>query len=714
MKKLYTIGMGLSFALMASQAFAQVEKIPGNSNEVTKKTVGVDSAIKFEGNTRKDDPVVYWTEDFSNGFGGQLEGTANGDPNGSWTTGEEQGNLWFVSYPIDQPNGYDRTLPLDNPAYNNTLPNFFGTQQVIQSATRDNGFMMLDVDRYNSDATDPDDVGSAHNLENPVQASLISPVIDLSSVGPNVVLTFSQKLRQNGANAAASVEVSTDGGSSWVPYQLNPDGVSNTIFQAPVAINISEALSTATNGLTNCKIRFFWALDATVYYWFIDDIAISELPSNDLKIGKTYYNDYDALLPGFENGPVTAAEYYNEFEYNNQADYLVRPFNFGAVVSNVGAATQTGVIVHVDATLPDGSIVTDYAMTDPMDIEPGAVDTIFTADIMPDASLTGMYTFDYYVSQNEEDQVMNNNDGMTQTATITTDADNDGFAITSNDARISGSSAYTQFGQDVIWGVPYVFPETTSGTAKYITHVECVLFTAPGFAETLPGELIYFNVREGSVLEEDVADPSTTTTVFFDANNPTDYAAADLEHEITEAEIWNADNGDPVWVSFELPSPILIDANTVYQAEYRVPAAGGDIVFSTLALKNETYAGVLYQIATGTWSYLGTNSVAIRFRTNQVLSVEKISEENGMQLVQNYPNPFTTSTKIQYRIEETSQASLEVRDLTGKLVFNKDLGMVVGATANTYELQRGNLAPGLYTYSIVTSSNTITRKLTVQ
>ena len=354
-------------------------------------------------------------------------------------------------------------------------------------------------------------------------------------------------------------------------------------------------------------------------------------------------------------------------------------------------------------------------------MDPGAVDTVFIADIMPDASITGTYTFDYSVTQNESEQVPANNVGPTQTATITTDADNGGYAIASNDARISGNSAYNTSGQDFIWGVPYVFPEATDGNPKYITHVECVLFYASGFAETMAGELIYFNVRQGSVLEEDPADPTTATTVFFDETNPLEYDAAELEHVITQDEIWNTDdNGDPVWLSFQLPTPILVDANTVYQAEFRVPAAGDDIVFATISRNQEQYAAVEYDFASAGWYYLGNsatqnyNSLAIRFRTTDITGVEKISQENGMELVQNYPNPFTTSTKIQYRLEETTQASLEVRDITGKLVFNKDLGMVAAATANTYILQRGSLAPGLYTYSIVTPAHTVTRKLTVE
>lgn len=718
MKKLYTIGMGLSFALMASQAFAQVEKVPGNDNLMTKPTATVAPSDKVVQDIRKDDPVVYWSEDFSNGLAGQ---------NGAWTTGGDQGDLWFQTFPIGASNGYNKLAPLDNPAYNNTLPNLWGTRDVVNSPTRDNGVMMLDVDRYNSDNADPDSVGSSHVIQgNPISSMLISPSIDLSNAGENVLLTFSQYLRQCcGPTYSATAELSTDGGSTWIPYDVfSPYGGGNTEMKVNVSLNVSEALATASTDLTNCKVRFVWGGEAFVYFWTLDDVRFVELPANDLKLGKTYYNDFDKVNPGFNAGTNTAEEYYKAFEYNNQPDYLTRPFSFGGIISNLGAVVQTGVTLHVDATLPDGSVVEDYAVSEPFDIEPGVVDTVFIADIMPDVNVAGTYTFSYEVMGNEEDQVPTNNTGLDQSATITRDVDNNGYAIASNDARTTGNSAYTTLGQDNIWGVPYVFPEATDGNPKYITHVEAVLYYNEGFAETKAGELIYFNVRKGAAIEEEATDPETLTSVVFNSDKPYKYDDEDIEHEITADEIWDTDlPGDPVWLSFELPSPVLVDANTIYQAEFRVPASGDYIVFSTIAQLQEQYAAVLYDNSDDvpSWSYLGSsatqkyNSLAIRFRTSaDPTLVKTISQENGMQLVQNYPNPFTTSTMIQYRLEETTQASLEVRDITGKLVFNKDLGMVVGATANTYILQRGSLTPGLYTYSIVTSANTITRKLIVQ
>ncbi len=714
MKKLYTIGIGLSFALMASPGFAQVNQVHEVVQSTDKISNDTEPATnKVKRNVRKDDPVVYWSEDFSNGFAGQ------GD-NGAWTTGQDNGNLWLYTFPIGQPNGYDPDAPVDNPAYNGTIPRLSSRNlSIVSSATRDNGVMLLDVDRYNSTATSVEDTTDV-TLQNAILSTLVSPSFSLNGVTGNVVLTFTQKLRQCCSGYAATAELSTDGGSTWIPYDVfTPYGGGNDYIAEDVSIDITQALETATSDLSDCKIRFFWAGSAFAYFWSLDDVAVSELAANDLEVDKTFYNDF---IPTYEDPAATSLDYYNSFEYNNQPDYLTRPFNFGAIVSNLGSGSQTGVTLHVNATLPDESVVEDYAVSDPITMEAGAVDTIFIAPVMPDVNIAGTYVFSYEVTQNEVDQVPGNNSGDDQSATLTREVDHDGYAIASNDARIASNSAYTTLSEDLIWGVPFVFPEATDGNPKYITHVEAVLYYAPGFAETQAGDLMYFNVRLGSAFDEDPAIPESLTSVVFDSGNPYSYEAQELEHEIADEDIWHTDQtATPVWVSFELPSPVLVDANTFYQAEFRVPA--GYQVFSTIAQRQELGAGLWYDNGATTpgWTLGGNsatqvyNGLAIRFRTaNDPTLVETISQENGMQLVQNYPNPFTTSTMIQYRLEETSQASLEVRDLTGKLVFNKDLGMVVGATANRYELQRGSLAPGLYTYSIVTSANTITRKLIVE
>lgn len=717
MKKLYTIGMGLSLALLASSAMGQNQQIK-SIEAVSEKTVAPETiSNKTSADLQKDFPTeIFWYEDFSNGFDGL-------DTNGTWTTALAQGSLWFQTFPVDAPNGYNPDAPLTGqPDYGDFIPNFY-SGDVVQSETRDNGVMMLDVDRWNSLTTVG---GTPDYTSNPVLSALVSPSIDLSNIETtNLALKFYEKLRMCCSGYTATVELSLNGGDDWIPYDVfSPYGGGNDVIEELIYIDISDAIANATTDLSDVKVRFVWAGAASAYYWFIDDVSIETLPDNNLVIGKTYYNDYQGLSytagdEDFLNDGVTWTEYFKELEYNRQPNYDARPFTFGAVVNNGGLLAQTDVRVHVDATLPDGSIVTDFAVSDPITLEPGEGDTIFTADVVPEMDQIGTYTFEYHVTQAEDEQIPYNNIGVSRTASIN-DESGDGMGLLANDLGMTSGSAYPDYGDDKIWGTPYVFGELTEADEKAITHIELVILNNTGFVESEPGNQIFFNVRIGSPLQEDPEDETTLTHVYFDTEDTVAYDDPNLAHIVLPEDIWYSDDEPETIprISFELPSPILIEADQIYQAEFRVPNNNGTgIIWPAICVNEETFSGALYLFADGgSWSYLGESSVAIRFRTADYTGdgIDDITTEAGLTLVQNYPNPFTTYTKFQYRVKESTQVNLEIRDVTGKVVFSDDLGMAAAGVPNTYRLERGNLSPGVYTYSIVTNDNVVTRKLTVE
>ncbi len=715
MKKLYTLGMALGLVAFGTQSFAQVNTQSKSSdlNYATAKTKPAKKAAQ----TAKDesDEIIFWSEDFSNGLAGM--GT-----NGAWTTGEAQGQLWFKTFPIDAAvdayNPDDVILGGTDPDYQDKLPNYFNpaTTDVVSSPTRDNGVMMLDADRWNSTTT----ITTEGTLtQNPLASTLTSPSFDLTGAS-NALLTLYQNLRLCCSGYAASIDLSVDGGSSWIPFDVFGAGPGNAQLNAQYSFNISDILQ-GTSDLTNCKVRLNWSGTQSHYFWTVDDINIVSLPDNDLAAGESFTNDYflhENDVFAVDN-PYPAADYYAAFEYYDQPEYYNRAFNFGMEVTNAGALTQTGVTVEVTATAPSGAVYT--FLSDPMEIEAGVLDTIMLAPVSYAdlGSELGQYLFDFQVYQDAVDERPIDNDGDTRQSTFNNEADNGGYAIMRNDVGSWANSAYTTLGQDVIWATTYVFPELAADTMpKYITHVETVFLFSEGFAETIAGELVYFNVRLGHPFdgEEDV------TTVFFGSND-LEYDDIELEFEITEADIWYEDSGEPFnWVSFELPTPILIEPGAIYNAEYRIPAGSAEgIVFPPITSDSEQFTSALYDFADGAWFSLGSaanntsNGMPIRFRTGSIpTGIEKISIENGLTLVQNYPNPMVNMTKIQYSVNETADVKLEVRDIAGKLVFNKDMGTVPANMPQTYELQRGNLAPGMYTYTIATSEFQVSRKLTVQ
>lgn len=715
MTKIYLFGCFLGVASIASaQNFNIKEHSPNNYlRNNTKHRTHQTPQSKGDGSA-----IIYWSEDFSEGLDGQ------GD-NGAWSDGEEYGDLWFVTYPPEATNGYNPDVPLEDasPNYADQLPNWFTGTDILESPSRDNGIMMIDADRFNSTAT----VGNTepptdHTLTNSFAASLISPPFDLTGVtAAELSYWHSSRFCCAVDDYALSVEFSIDNGDSWIPFDGYTDYAQFDGESTQINIVISDILQDATD-LTECRIKFFWNGLQSHYFWMIDDVAIISPPENDLAAIRGWYGDHHKYSESVfsEDSEVDAVGYYNSFEYLMTPDhyYENRPLKFALAVKNNGTETQTGVKMIVTTVAPDGSDGPTWDDGETVSIDPGQTDTL----IMPEKFLTeitptleaGNYTFNYEVVQNEIDERPNDNTGIVRGTNISVETEANNYYTTYRNGENSYGGSYPTDGQDRIFGTAYVFPNDVA--SKVITHVETVFLFDEDFAETQAGEVVFFNVREGSVFEED-EDPESITTVFFDEDNPLFYEQSDLEYTIEEEDIWHSADGFPfIWTSFELPSPILVEAGKVYQAEFRIPTAGGNVVFNPSPDgEQEEFSSFMYDPSDG-WFFLADNAQPIRFRMNDEATVglETVTIESGITLLQNYPNPFSDETRIQYSLDETQEASIEIHDLAGKLIISENLGMVSAGSANSYLLDGTALSAGIYTYSIVTPNTKVTRKLTVQ
>jgi len=79
-------------------------------------------------------------------------------------------------------------------------------------------------------------------------------------------------------------------------------------------------------------------------------------------------------------------------------------------------------------------------------------------------------------------------------------------------------------------------------------------------------------------------------------------------------------------------------------------------------------------------------------------------------LSQNYPNPFNPVTTIRYSLDKTSDISITVYSLTGKLVETLYTG---NKSAGEYSItwDASHLASGVYFYKLVSGSDVMTRKM---
>ncbi|NEN24517.1 T9SS type A sorting domain-containing protein [Cryomorpha ignava] len=660
--------------------------------------------------TSRDNDVL-WSEDFSNGFDGT---------DGSWTFGLIHGELWFKT----AAGQYNSSAPLPNasPLYGQHIPLFFENTALISSPTRFNGIAMLDADRFNSTATPTFPEGTA--TTNPIFSILESPPINLTG-NPFSTLTFYtfSKICCSNFSGFVKVEFSTNGGNSWT--DLGFESQLEFPLEEPndqsMTFNLSSLLA-GVSDISDCRIRYRWNGGNSHFFWMLDDIKIEALPENDLVAGKTFYNEYFTKISDFETNQISPLAYYRSLEYEGQPDYFASKLNFAAEVTNAGSTTQNNVILTVSVIIPGGDIPETFS-SQPINLAPGVTDTIQLDEIafneIASPILPGEYVFYYILSQDNEDAIPEDNLGETRSVFITDDFNLPGAVI--QNGREVYESTLTDVAEDVILGTVYAFPEPTGPDEyKIITGIETVFLYDQEVAETEVNQLVYFNLRSGSVLKE-TNNPSTFTSVFYDSEEPVFYDDTSLEHIITQDNLWNPDDGNEFnWTSFEFPYPILVNPSDIYQAEMRVPVAPVGIVYQPVGVTEEPYGSVRYDFNIGNWEALGDTAngvgiiLPIRLITQTAVGLEKVSSKNGLELVQNYPNPFHDETTIQFRTNKTSQIELQVRDLTGKLVFSRNMGITSAGIPRTYNFQRGDLAAGIYTYTVISDEFQLSRKLTVE
>ena len=145
-------------------------------------------------------------------------------------------------------------------------------------------------------------------------------------------------------------------------------------------------------------------------------------------------------------------------------------------------------------------------------------------------------------------------------------------------------------------------------------------------------------------------------------------------------DVWWTDDGGATWNDIDLGMTYEEDVNAVYY---------------------DWSKGVL-------WA--GTDNGYIVKRSDLTPTDDETPKSLPFALMQNYPNPFNPSTTIKFSLSEDSFVSLNVYDVTGKLVaevLNKDMDK----GEYTVGFKADNLASGVYFYRLKMGDETLSRKM---
>jgi len=99
--------------------------------------------------------------------------------------------------------------------------------------------------------------------------------------------------------------------------------------------------------------------------------------------------------------------------------------------------------------------------------------------------------------------------------------------------------------------------------------------------------------------------------------------------------------------------------------------------------------------------------------TGIVIGIHNISSEvpNSFSLQQNYPNPFNPTTKIRFAVPKETDITLEVYDITGKLIATLAKNEKVSAGIKEVDFNASGLASGIYFYTIKAGDFRDTKKM---
>jgi len=111
-------------------------------------------------------------------------------------------------------------------------------------------------------------------------------------------------------------------------------------------------------------------------------------------------------------------------------------------------------------------------------------------------------------------------------------------------------------------------------------------------------------------------------------------------------------------------------------------------------------------------NFMQNINIAAQVTIQDNISVEELpSALNSVS--DNYPNPFSTTSTIDFVLNNRANVSLMVTDMSGRTVQNQYLGML---TAGNHKatISADKLADGIYFYTLTINGENITRKMVVK
>ncbi|MEO8588756.1 MAG: T9SS type A sorting domain-containing protein [Flavobacteriales bacterium] len=547
-----------------------------------------------------------------------------------WTDDFSVPSTWVIGN-ISDPNN-------DNWVIGTAVPSGAFAIPGIESTTAANGFALFDSDLL---------CGGTQNA----YVQMATPV-DLSTY-PGAVLQFEQYYRNY--IGFTYVDVSNDG-TNWTEFQVNADIAGNDDTPNPDLYSLN--ISGVAGGQATVWVRFRY-VGGCDYAWMVDDVAIVELPANEIIM------DY-----GFTSHTGNGEEY-----GRIPSDQLNPTMNVGAEVSNFGSDDQTNVVVSMSVV--NESLVEVFNATQDLGTLASGDTLSMDQDVTLPALPAGLYTATFTMTS---DQIGLDGNPADNSRVRT-------FRITDDLYTLDGIGDHPAGLEDLTQTGSGSFTDNTENV-KLLTYYELATAMDPTGVQVELGSA----TEAGSFLYVSVHD---TAAVF----------ANDLVTEIGQSDFYTITAADITAGSVTIP---FLDPFTLQPGGYYVSAnlfqdTGHDIYVLDDETVPQPNAASMLWIPNDAQNLYGGNGVswAVRLTSNTSIGMNEASEVPGLTM---YPNP--THDIVRISTTKNEKYTVEVMNILGEVVLTTNF------TGNTV-LDLAAFADGVYSVRVSNSTSTSVQRVTL-
>lgn len=539
----------------------------------------------------------------------------------------------------------------------------------------------LDGEHLTWDSYNPND-SEASFASTAVNGAIVSPTMDLSASTNGAFLEFDVETMYccNYSEFPWFIYVSTDGGTSWSSAIALDFGVDRNVPTEDIAhpmtysVDISAYLDATPANNNNVKIKFSWeAANAdgngqynTHYFWLMDDMTVYEIPQYEVIHQRLWLEDI-----------------VNGYEYTDIALSQAQTLTVQSKVKNLGSNTPTNLASEVTVYDASNAVVateTGGALSTPPFVQ-GVVDTLtFATSIDLSTFTTGTYTVRVVTTydENASDEVPTN-DTLWRT-----------FNITDN----------------ILSHVDYDQPTGRNYSSTTSTTMTGADF--PIYSDVVVHG-VNFYLRDGSTTYPSSTGIDIEINIYQDNGSTIDFVEGPFTYTLDASMLdqWNTFNFYQSQEGYS--NPLTLTAGNYYVPVMTVYA--GDYVWYQSNSIDEDNSGLFYHSDNDSWYLTGDEPwVALNF--DESLNTNDIDNVEGISVSQNYPNPFNGNTVISYNLNESTNVSVEVLDITGKVVKTITPG-TQGAGEHTLTIDGSNLAEGTYFYTFTAGTYKVTKRMVV-